>query len=113
VSAFLRQAEEILDVASGGAGPGEMAIILNGAGSLRMMDPTGWTLPALSAEFGAAAVFRVERRGTTLRVEGFNGSERCLLQREARTPRAVMNFGNVFGGPRETPGIVAALTSRV
>src|SRR3954447_6333753 len=32
VSAFLRQAEEILEVASGGAGPREIAIVLSAAG---------------------------------------------------------------------------------
>jgi hypothetical protein len=83
VSTFLRQAEEILEVASGGAGPREVAIVLGAAGGLRMMDPAGWTLSAMSAEFGAKAVFRVERRGQTLRVEGLSGSDRCLLQRES------------------------------
>ena len=84
MSAFLRQAEEILDVAMGGDGPREVAIVLSPVGGFRMMDSAGWTLAGLSAEFGAKAVFRVERRGQTLRVEGLSGSERCLLQREAR-----------------------------
>jgi hypothetical protein len=83
VSTFLRQAEEILEVASGGTAPREVAIVLGAAGGLRMMDPAGWTLSAMSAEFGAKAVFRVERRGQTLRVEGLSGSDRCLLQRES------------------------------
>ena len=82
MSAFLRQAEEILDVASGGTGPREVAIVLSAAGGLRMMDPAGGTLAAMSAEFGAKAVYRVERRGHALRVEGLSGSERCLLQRD-------------------------------
>ena len=82
MSAFLRQAEEILDVASGGAGPREVAIVLSASGGLRMMDPAGWTLAGMSAEFGATSVYRVERRGHTLRVEGLSGTERCLLQRD-------------------------------
>jgi len=81
----LRQAEEILDVAGGGEGPREVAIVLSPVGGFRMMDPTGWTLAGLRAEFGAKAVFRVERRGRILRVEGLSGSERCLLQRETPT----------------------------
>ena len=48
---------------------------------MRMLDPYGWSLPALCAEFGAAAVYTVERRGRTVRVEGWGGGERCLLQR--------------------------------
>jgi hypothetical protein len=85
VSTFLRQAEEILEVAAGGAGAREVAILLGAPGGIRMMDPAGWSLAGLSAEFGATAVYRVERRGETLRVEGLSGSERCLLQREAPT----------------------------
>ena len=34
----------------------------------------------MAAEFGAEAVYKVERRGSSVRVEGWNGSERCLLQ---------------------------------
>lgn len=92
MSAFLRQAEEILEVAmAGGSGAQTVAIVIERAGGMRMLDPSGWTLPALSAEFGAAAVFRIERRSGAVRVEGLAGSERCLLERRAPAP---------FGFPR-------------
>jgi len=82
VSAFLRQAEEILEIAAmPGAESHNQAIVIDRQGGMRMLDACGWTLPALSAEFGAASVFRVERRAGTIRVEGLAGSERCLLQR--------------------------------
>lgn len=45
-----------------------------------MLDPSGWSLPGLAAEYGAAAVYRVVRRGNSVRVEGWNGSQRCLLE---------------------------------
>jgi hypothetical protein len=88
VSAFLQQAEDILDVAVAGStyGAGDVAILLDRQGGMRMLDPAGWSLPALSAEFGATAVYKVERRGGTVRVEGWGGRQRCLIQREVAPP---------------------------
>jgi hypothetical protein len=84
VSAFLQQAEDILDVAVAGNsyGAGDVAILLDRQGGMRMLDPAGWTLPAMSAEYGATAVYKVERRSGTVRVEGWGGGLRCLIQRE-------------------------------
>ena len=88
MNVFLRRAEEILDVAAAGQGDaGDLAIVIDRQGAMRMLDPVGWALPALCAEFGAQAAFRVERRGRTVRVEGWSGGERCLLQREIASPR--------------------------
>jgi len=86
VSAFLRQGEDVLDTAIGG-GDQDVVIVIGGQGGIRLMDAAGWTLPALSAEYGATAVYRVERRGDATRVEGLSGSERCLLQRKHRQTR--------------------------
>jgi hypothetical protein len=84
VSAFVRQAEEILEIAVAGSPESQnTAIVIDRQGGMRMLDPSGWTLPALSAEFGAASVFKVERRAGAVRVEGLAGSERCLLQRSS------------------------------
>ena len=83
VKAFLRQAEEILDIAVSGDGDaGDLAILIDRQGGMRLLDPKGWSLPALCVEFGVAAVYTVLRRGQTVRVEGWNGGERCLLQRD-------------------------------
>ena len=85
VNAFLRRAEEILDIAISGAGDaGDLAILIDRRGAMRMLDPNGWALPAICAEFGADAAYRVERRGCTIRVEGWTPGDRCLLQRERR-----------------------------
>lgn len=82
VRAFLQQAEDILDVAaSGDTSLQNVVIVMDRQGGMRMLDPIGWSLPALSAEFGATAVYKVERRGETVRVEGWNGFQRCLIQR--------------------------------
>jgi hypothetical protein len=82
VRVFLQQAEDILDVAaSGDTSLQDVVIVIDRQGSMRMLDPIGWSLPALSAEFGATAVYKVERRGEMVRVEGWNGFQRCLIQR--------------------------------
>jgi hypothetical protein len=81
VGAFLRQAEDILDTAYHGDVDQNLVIVIDRRGGISVLDPTGWTLPALSAEYAAQAVYRVERRGDAVRVEGLSGSERCLLQR--------------------------------
>ena len=92
VEAFLRQAEEILDVAvSGDSDASDLAIPIDRQGGMRMLDPQGWSLPALCAEFGATAVYTVERRARTVRVEGWGGGERCLIQRNL-SPRRVSDL---------------------
>jgi hypothetical protein len=82
VSAFIRQAEDILDTAVQGDADQDIVIVIDRQGGMRLMEPSGWSLPALSAEYGASAVYRVERRGNAIRVEGLAGTERCLLQRK-------------------------------
>ena len=92
VKAFLRQAEEILDIAvSGDEKAANLAILIDRQGGMRMLDPSGWSLPALCAEYGASAAYTVERRGRAVRVEGWGGGERCLIQRDCR-PRRVSDL---------------------
>ena len=83
--AFLQQAGDILEIAANGDGSlQDMAILIDRQGGMRMLDSSGWSLPALSAEFGAIAVYKVERRGTSVRVEGWDGCQRCLVQRNSQ-----------------------------
>jgi hypothetical protein len=83
VGILIRQAEDILEVASQTCDGRRMAIVVDRQGGMRMLEPDGWSLPGLRAEFGGA-VFRIDRRGRTVRVEGFDGTDRCLLQRELK-----------------------------
>ncbi len=97
MSAFFSRAEEILQVATSGSGAtGSTLMILNRQGGIRMIDATGWNLPASLVEFGAEAVYKVERRGASIRVEGWNGSERCLLQGQTSGERARALIGAGF-----------------
>jgi len=99
VKAFLRRAEEILDIAmAGDSDAGDLAILIDRQGGMRMVDPKGWAIPALCAESGAAAVYTVERRGGTVRVEGWGGGERCLIQRDLGPRRPVPAFQNFLAG---------------
>jgi hypothetical protein len=88
VTGFLQQAEDILGIAtSGDSSLQDVVIVMDRQGGMRMLDSTGWSLPALAAEYGANAVYKVERRGATVRVEGWNGFERCLVQRNDSAAR--------------------------
>ena len=83
MSAFLRRAEDILDTAFEGDADQDVLILIDRQGGMRILDSCGWTLPAVTAEYGASAVYHVERRRGTVRVEGLSGAERCLLQRKS------------------------------
>ena len=99
VSAFLRRAEEVLDIAiAGDSDAGDLAILIDRQGGMRMVDPRGWSLPALCAEFGAAAIYTVERRAGTVLVEGWGGGERCLIQRDLGPRRPFPALQNLLAG---------------
>jgi hypothetical protein len=67
-------------------GDADVAILVDRQGGLRMVDPTGWSLPSLRVEFGAGSVYKVERYAGVLRVEGWDGNQRCLIQRPLARP---------------------------
>jgi hypothetical protein len=87
MDAFLRDAEQILETAiAAGSGPSEHAehlIAILRTGSIRLLsDTNGWSLPALGAEYGASAVYRVTRRGRLARLEAWSLGRTCVLTRE-------------------------------
>lgn len=89
MESFLRDAERILETAATAAesnGP-QYVICISRTGSIRILsDVTGWSLPALALELGAAALYRVERQGARVQVEGWSYGRKCLVSRDsART----------------------------
>jgi hypothetical protein len=84
-------------------------MVLDRRGGFRMLEPAGWSLPALAAEFGAEAVYKVEHRGSSVRVEGWNGFERCLLQGQTSGERARRILGAGLA-PQATMLQLTALT---
>lgn len=98
MSAFFHRAEEILRIAASHASDlGDTLVVLDRQGGFRMLEPTGWSLPALAVECGAEAVYKVERRGPWVRVEGWDGSQRCLLQGPAGHNPVSAFLGFPFG----------------
>ncbi len=83
-----RTANEIMEVAVRGNGDQDLIIAVDRQGGMRIVEPAGWTLAGLRGELGATAVYRVERRGTVVRVEGMAGGERCLLLGQAQSVRS-------------------------
>jgi hypothetical protein len=78
VEGLLRNAERILEtaVAAKDEGAQDCTICITHLGAIRILaEPAGWSLPALAADLGAVALFRVERRGGN-----------CVLRRDLCAP---------------------------
>ena len=96
MDAFLRNAEQILETAlEGRSDPAltgalpDYLIAVSRTGALRIIeDSNDWSLPALAADFGATAVYRVARRARLVRVEGWSVGRTCVLSREMAGPQA-------------------------
>jgi hypothetical protein len=85
MDSFVRNAEQILETAikAKDCGTPEYLISVSYQGSIQILsETTGWSLPALAAERGATAVYRVRRKGRLVRVEGWSAGRNCVLDRE-------------------------------
>ncbi len=67
--------------------------ILVGRDGIRMIADSEWPLDSLLWHHGADRAYRVTERRGSIRVEGREGSRRCLLESNspARTARALLN----------------------
>jgi hypothetical protein len=86
VDSFLRDAERILETAASAADHDspEYVICVSRTGTIQILsDSTGWALPALALELGAAALYRVNRRGAQVQVEGWSYGRKCVLSRDS------------------------------
>jgi hypothetical protein len=61
-----------------------MTILIGVEGGIRLCADSDWPLDSLAAEHGARTAYRVSHRNGSVRVEGREGSRRCLL--ESKTP---------------------------
>ena len=86
MESFLRDAERILETAAASDdrnGP-EYVICVTRTGTIRILsDSVGWSLPAMASELGAAALYRVERQGASVQVEGWSFGRKCVLTRDS------------------------------
>ena len=95
MSRFAEQARELFDSAQSAAGAdatSNTAILISSEGSLRLISDSDWPLESLALHHGAATAFRVTADRGTVRVEGREGSRRCVLESEspARTARLML-----------------------
>jgi hypothetical protein len=81
VSQFLHQAQDLFATARAAAGEDcNWSLVVGRDGGIQVVDGAAWGLESLREHHGARAVFRVERTGGEVRLEGTNGAERCRLQ---------------------------------
>jgi hypothetical protein len=83
----LQRAEDLLDVGCAGENSAHWAVLIDPQGGLRIIDAAGWSMARLRAEYGPDAVYKIDRRNGTVRVEGWDGADRCLVERTAPTAR--------------------------
>jgi hypothetical protein len=82
VSDLIRRAESILEAASvRGAMSAGTAIVLDRAGSIRIINSEGWTLNGIIGELGAAEVYMIRNCAAAIAVEGWSTTGRCTVTR--------------------------------
>jgi hypothetical protein len=85
VDTFIRHAEQILETAleARDSAASEYLISVSYLGTIHILsEAAGWSLPALAAEHGATAVYRVKRQGKKVHVEGWSAGRTCVLTRD-------------------------------
>ncbi len=84
VSRFAQNAAEILNAAESAGSPSDLTILVGREG-IRMIADSNWPLDSLLWHHGAESAYRVSARGGSIRVEGREGSRRCVLESNARS----------------------------
>ena len=80
VNAFLRNAEEMFDVARATGGEDcDWNIVMAPGGGIHMMPGGDWPVESLRAARGAEAAYRVRRMSGQVRVEAARAGELCVL----------------------------------
>jgi hypothetical protein len=96
VSHLAEQARNILDAAESASMHGQicsdMTILIGPEGSIRMVADSDWPLDSLARLHGAESAYRVSERTGSIRVEGHDGTGRCLLESvtPSRTARLLL-----------------------
>jgi len=94
VSRFAEQAESILAAAESAGECSPMTILL-GPGGVHMIADSDWPLDSLLWHHGAHTAYRVSERRGSIRVEGREGSRRCVLEStdQSRIARHLLGGG--------------------
>ena len=79
-------------------------ICVSRQGAIRILTGnSGWSFPGLAAEYGASALFAVDKRGATITVEGWSPQETCLLRRDLSAQRWFRAPSNQFYATLNAP----------
>jgi hypothetical protein len=93
------QAQDLLDAALAALGRGEscqeMTVLIGRDGGIQMCADSDWPLDSLMLDRGARTGYRVSPRGRSVRVEGREGSRRCLLEGTTMYASRVLSFSQM------------------
>jgi hypothetical protein len=96
VSLFAEHIQQLLDAAQSAAGQGEscsdMTILIGHDNGIHMIADSDWPLDSLALDRGARSAYRVTDLHGSIRVEGREGSRRCVIETTspARTARMLL-----------------------
>jgi hypothetical protein len=79
VSRFVDHAQNILDAAESAGSCSAMTILMGPTG-IRLIADSDWPLDSLLSHHGANTAYRVTENRGAVRVEGREGSRRCVLE---------------------------------
>ena len=87
---FAEQAQSLMDAALEALKRGEscqdMTVLISRDGGIQMCADSDWPLDSLMLDRGARTGYRVSSRRGSVRVEGREGSRRCLLEGSTLRP---------------------------
>lgn len=94
MSRFAEHAQNILDAAESAGTCSDMTILL-GPDGIRMIADSDWPLDSLLWHHGAETAYRVSEHRGSVRVEGREGSRRCVLESVSHAATARMLLGRI------------------
>ena len=92
MSRFAEDAESILKAAESAGSCSDMTILI-GQNGIRMIADSDWPLESLLWHHGANTAYRVTGSDGTVRVEGREGSRRCVLESASHAKTARLLLG--------------------
>lgn len=93
MTGFAENAQRILDAAES-ARSGAQFTILMGPDGIRMIADSDWPLDSLLWHHGAHTAYRVSENAGHIRVEGREGSRRCVFESTGAAATARMLLGS-------------------
>ena len=94
VDRFADHAASIFETArsalQAGQPSGDLTIIVNRDGGIRVISESDWSMESLAAEHGAASIYRVTQQKGLVRLEGRSGSRTCVFEAGAAPARTLL-----------------------